>query len=51
MKIIIKFQYSVIVEYFLFAACRHSYCQSVKEEINDLKAKGMVDALLKNKIF
>lgn len=28
----------------LFAACRHSYCQSVKEEINDLKAKGMVDA-------
>ena len=29
----------------LFAACRHSYCQSVSEEINDLKAKGMVDAL------
>ena len=27
----------------LFAACRHSYCQSVNEEINDLKAKGMVD--------
>ncbi len=29
----------------LFAACRHSYCASVKEEINDLKAKGKVDAL------
>ena len=28
----------------LFAACRHSYCKSVSEEINDLKAKGMVDA-------
>ena len=28
----------------LFAACRHSYCQSVSEEINDLKAKGMVNA-------
>ena len=28
----------------LFAACRHSYCQSINEEINDLKAKGMVDA-------
>ena len=28
----------------LFASCRHSYCQSVNEEINDLKAKGMVDA-------
>ena len=28
----------------LFAACRHSYCGSVREEINDLKAKGMVDA-------
>ena len=27
-----------------FAACRHSYCKSVSEEINDLKAKGMVDA-------
>lgn len=27
----------------LFAACRHSYCKSVSEEINDLKAKGMVD--------
>ena len=27
----------------LFAACRHSYCQSVNEEINDLKAKAMVD--------
>ena len=27
----------------LFAACRHSYCKSVNEEINDLKAKGMVD--------
>ena len=25
----------------LFAACRHSYCSSVREEINDLKAKGM----------
>ena len=28
----------------LFAACRHSYCKSVNEEINDLKIKGMVDA-------
>ena len=28
----------------LFAACRHSYCKSVSEEINDLKTKGMVDA-------
>lgn len=28
----------------LFAACRHSYCKFVREEINDLKAKGMVDA-------
>ena len=28
----------------LFASCRHSYCKSVSEEINDLKAKGMVDA-------
>ena len=28
----------------LFAACRHSYCGSVKEEIEDLVAKGMVDA-------
>ena len=28
----------------LFAACRHSYCKSVSEEINDLKAKGMVEA-------
>ena len=27
----------------LFAACRHSYCKSVSDEINDLKAKGMVD--------
>ena len=27
----------------LFAACRHSYCQSVNEERNDLKTKGMVD--------
>ncbi len=27
----------------LFAACRHSYCKSVSEEINDLKAKGMVN--------
>ena len=27
----------------LFAACRHSYCKSVSEEINDLKVKGMVD--------
>ena len=44
MKIIVKFQYSVIVEYFLFAACRHSYCKFLSEEINDLKAKGMVDA-------
>ena len=38
MKIIVKFQYSVIVEYFLFAACRHSYCGSVREEIEDLVA-------------
>ena len=29
----------------LFAACRHSYCGSVREEIEDLVAKGMVDAL------
>ena len=43
MKIIVKFQYSVIVEYFLFAACRHSYCGSVREEIEDFVAKGMVD--------
>ena len=28
----------------LFAACRHSYCLSVNEEINDLRTKGMVDA-------
>ena len=28
----------------LFAACRHSYCGSVREEIEDLIAKGMVDA-------
>ena len=27
----------------LFAACRHSYCSSVREEIEDLVAKGMVD--------
>ena len=27
-----------------FAACRHSYCGSVREEIEDLVAKGMVDA-------
>ena len=27
----------------LFAACRHSYCGSVREEIEDLVAKGMVD--------
>lgn len=29
----------------LMAACRHSYCASVKEEIDDLLAKCMVDAL------
>ena len=28
----------------LFAACRHGYCGSVREEIEDLVAKGMVDA-------
>jgi len=28
----------------LFAACRHSYCASVRQEINDLINKGMVDA-------
>lgn len=28
----------------LFAACRHSYCGSVREEIEDLVAKSMVDA-------
>ena len=28
----------------LFAACRHSYCGSVREEIEDLVANGMVDA-------
>lgn len=28
----------------LFAACRHSYCGSVRKEIEDLVAKGMVDA-------
>ena len=27
----------------LFAACRHSYCTSVRAEIEDLVAKGMVD--------
>lgn len=27
----------------LFAACRHGYCGSVREEIEDLVAKGMVD--------
>ena len=26
------------------AACRHSYCASIREEINDLINKGMVDA-------
>ena len=26
-----------------FAACRHSYCSSVREEIEDLVARGMVD--------
>lgn len=26
----------------LFAACRHSYCKNVKEEIEDLLAKNMV---------
>ena len=30
----------------LFAVCRHSYCKSVNEEINDLKAKAMVNATL-----
>ena len=29
----------------LFTACRHSYCSSVREEIEDLVAKGMVDAM------
>ena len=28
----------------LFAACRHSYCSSVREEIEDLVARGMVNA-------
>lgn len=28
----------------LMAACRHSYCASIREEINDLINKGMVDA-------
>lgn len=28
----------------LMAACRHSYCVSVRQEINDLINKGMVDA-------
>lgn len=28
----------------LMAACRHSYCASVRQEINDLINKGMVDA-------
>lgn len=28
----------------LFASCRHSYCGSVREEIEDLVAKSMVDA-------
>ena len=27
----------------LFVACRHSYCSSVREEIEDLVVKGMVD--------
>ena len=27
----------------LMAACRHSYCASIREEINDLINKGMVD--------
>ena len=31
-------------EHTLFAACRHSYCASVKQEINDLINKGVVDA-------
>ena len=30
--------------YTLMAACRHSYCASIREEINDLINKGMVDA-------
>ena len=28
----------------LMAACRHSYCASIREEINDLINKGMLDA-------
>lgn len=28
----------------LMAACRHSYCASIREEVNDLINKGMVDA-------
>lgn len=34
----------VLREETLFAACRHSYCGSVREEIEDLVAKGMLDA-------
>ena len=30
----------------LFAACRHSYCGSVREEIEDLVAKGMVESTM-----
>lgn len=30
----------------LFAACRHSYCGSVREEIEDLVAKGMLDVTM-----
>ena len=29
----------------LMEACRHSYCASIREEINDLINKGMVDAI------
>ena len=30
----------------LFAACRHSYCGSVRKEIEDLVAKGMVESTM-----
>ena len=35
----------------LFAACRHSYCGSVREEIGDLVAKSMVDAAQREQLW
>ena len=35
-----------LLEDTLFAVCRHSYCGSVREEIEDLVAKGMVETTM-----